>query len=77
MPKPIAAPIARSKGLIGRPCESSGPLAQKTPTSARTTPMETIAESLSPFTKAYVSGTTAPMELMGETTPMRPVDKPA
>ena len=76
-PKPMAAPNARSKGLSGKPCDSSGPLAQKTPINARTTPIEVIVESLSPLSNAYVSGTTAPIELMGETTPIRPVESPA
>ena len=76
-PKPAAAPKANNNGLSGRPLESSGPLAQKTPTSAITTPIEVMAVNVSPVINAYATGITALIELIGETTPMRPVDKPS
>ena len=76
-PNPAAAPKARSSGLIGKPFESSGPLAQKTPTKATTIPIEASVESLSPVIKAYTSGITALIELIGDTTPMRPVERPS
>ena len=52
IPKPAAAPSANSSGLIGKPFESSGPLAQKTPINAITIPIDAIIESLSPVTIA-------------------------
>ena len=76
-PKPAAAPNASNKGLIGIPCESSGPLAQKTPTSAMNTPTKATVESASPVANAYARGTTALIELIGATTPIRPVDNPS
>ena len=76
-PKPAAAPNARSIGFKGSPWDSSGPLAQKTPTRAITTPTRVNDERTSPVISAYASGITVLRELIGETTPMRPVDKPS
>ena len=45
--------------------------------SAITTPTKVIAERTSPVMSAYASGITVLNELIGETTPMRPVDKPS
>ena len=77
IPKPAAAPSAKSNGLIGNPFESSGPLAQKTPINAMTIPSDASIESLSPVTIAYTNGITALIELIGATTPIRPVDRPS
>ena len=52
IPNPAAAPRAKSKGLIGKPFDSSGPLAQKTPTNAMTIPTDAIRDNLSPVTIA-------------------------
>ncbi|CAB4772452.1 unannotated protein [freshwater metagenome] len=51
VPKPAAAPSARIKGLMGSPCESSGPLAKNAPTIANAAPIERISDKRSPFTK--------------------------
>ena len=50
-PNPAAAPSARISGLIGRPCESSGPLAKNAPTIASAAPIERIRDKRSPLTK--------------------------
>ena len=76
VPKPKAAPKAKATGFNGKPCEISGPLAQKAPASAMTTPIQRPRESCSPPINANITGTTAPSELIGETTPMRPVLRP-
>ena len=77
VPKPAAAPSAKKIGFGDSPCDSSGPLAQNAPTIAMTTPIPCAVVSTSPFTSATVKGMTALSALIGETTPMRPVDKPA
>ena len=77
VPKPAAAPRARKSGLGDKPWESSGPLAQNAPASAMTTPTPCALVKTSPDTSATVKGTTALNALIGETTPMRPVDNPA
>ena len=51
-PKPAAAPKARRIGLIGKPCDNSGPLAQNTPINAITTPTKVIVERTSPVISA-------------------------
>ena len=76
VPNPKAAPKANATGFSGNPCEISGPLAQKAPASAITTPIQRPRESCSPPITANITGTTAPSELIGETTPMRPVLSP-
>ncbi len=51
--------------------------AENFPLQYEVTTQKVIVESLSPLINAYVNGTIAPIELIGETTPIRPVDKPA
>ena len=77
VPNPAAAPSAKISGLGDKPCDNSGPLAQKAPAKARTTPIACPVVKTSPATSATVSGMTPLSALIGETTPMRPVDKPA
>ena len=52
VPKPAAAPTAKSSGRNGTPFVSSGPLAQNAPASATTTPHEVRKERASPLNKA-------------------------
>jgi len=77
VPKPKVAPSASINGLSGRPLRISGPLAQNAPMSAIAIPTSCNGVGRSPLMSATVSGINAPSELMGETTPMRPVASPA
>ena len=52
VPKPTAAPIANNSGRKGKPFESSGPLAQKAPANANTTPHEVKNDNDSPLNMA-------------------------
>ena len=77
VPNPAAAPNAKKRGLGDKPCDNSGPLAQKAPANARTTPIACPRVKTSPATSATVNGMTPLNALIGDTTPMRPVDNPA
>ena len=77
VPKPTAAPKANNKGLIERPLENSGPLVRNAPSNASAQPIALPVVNVSPPINAIDMGITAESELIGETTPMRPVANPA
>ena len=77
VPKPNAAPVASSNGFSETPCENSGPLVKKAPIIASAQPAADPADKRSPPISAKLIGRRVESELIGETTPIFPVESPA
>jgi hypothetical protein len=77
VPKPIAAPTASNNDFGATPLENSGPLHKKPPTIARAEPIALPVLIDSPPTIAIVIGMITDKELIGDTTPIFPVERPA
>ena len=76
-PKHTAAQLARSIGNRPAPPESSGPDASTTPISMSANPIPTATLNRSPRLMPMVTGTTAPIAAIGETTPIVPSESAA